>query len=72
MVISIVINSDGGHCYKHLKKNYDENWTSDMYLNVCVYNDFWEMKFGKMEKWNFGLFRPNLCELGLFHPVFCM
>ena len=36
LVISIVIDSERGHCYEHLKKNYDENWARDMYLNVCV------------------------------------
>ena len=38
-----------------------------MYLNVCVCDDFSAPRNGK--KLNFGLFRPNLCELGLFHPV---
>ena len=28
--------------------------------------NFWATRNGK--KWNFGLFRPNLSELGLFHP----
>ena len=37
LVISIINDSDRGHCYEHLKKNnYDENCTRDMYLNVCV------------------------------------
>ena len=41
LVISIVIDSDRGHCYEHLKKSiYDQNWTRDMYLNVCVCDDF--------------------------------
>ena len=39
-----------------------------MYLNVCVCNEFWAARNGK--KWSFGLFRPNLHELGLFHPYF--
>ena len=71
MVISIVIDSDRGHSYEYFKKteNYDENWVSDMYLNVCVCDKF--LSSQKCEKkFNFGLFRPNLCELGLFHPYF--
>ena len=42
MVISIVIDSDRGHGYEHFKKKsiYDENWPHDMYLNVCVCDEF--------------------------------
>ena len=40
-----------------------------MYSNVCVRD-----KFLSCQKWDFffffGLFRPNLHELGLFHPYF--
>ena len=38
----IVIYSDREHCYEQLKKKsvYDENLASDMYLNVCVCDDF--------------------------------
>ena len=37
LVISIVIDSDRGHCYEQLKKIiYVENCARDMYLNVCV------------------------------------
>ena len=56
MVISIVIDSDTGHCYEHLKKKsiYNGNWTRDMYLNVCVWDDFWAPRNGKKVKfWTF-------------------
>ena len=39
-----------------------------MYLNVCVSNEFLAARNGK--KLSFGLFRPNLPQLGLFHPYF--
>ena len=39
-----------------------------MYLNVCVCDEFLAARNGP--KLNFGLFRPNLRELGLFHPYF--
>ena len=71
MVISIVIDSDRGHCYEHFKKKsiYDENWTNAyIYLNVYVYNDFELPEMSK--KWSYGFFRPNLPQLGLFHPYF--
>ena len=69
MALSIVIDSDRGHCYEHFKKKKsDENWAHDMYLNVCSCGEFWAARNGK--KWSFGLFRPNLPQLGLFHPYF--
>ena len=64
MYFTIVIDCDRGHCYEHLKKNYDENWACDIDLNVCVCNEFWTARNGK--KWSFGLFRPNLPQLGYF------
>ena len=67
MVISIVIDSDKGHCYKHLKKNYTENWARDMYLNVCVCDEFWAARNGK--KMKFGIFQAYPAS-GLFHPYF--
>ena len=40
-------------------------------IRVFVYAMIFELpEMAKNE--NFGLFKPNLCELGLFHPVFCM
>ena len=39
-----------------------------MYLNVCVCDEFWAARNSK--KWNFGLFRPILSQLGLFRPYF--
>ena len=45
LVISIVIDSDRGHSYERLKiKNYDENWTHDMKLNVCACDEFLSSK----------------------------
>ena len=38
-----------------------------VWMFVCAMN-FWAARNGK--KLNFGLFRPNLRELGLFHPYF--
>ena len=37
-------------------------------MNVCVCDDFWAPRNGT--KWSFGFFRPNLPQLGLFHPYF--
>ena len=38
---TIVIDYDRGHFYDHLKKsNYDEIWARDMYLNVCLWDEF--------------------------------
>ena len=53
-VISIVIDSDRGHSYEPFKKksNYDENWARDMYLNICVCNEFWAARNGK-KFWTF-------------------
>ena len=55
MVISIVIDSDRGQCYEHLKKSiYDENWVGDMYLNVCVCDEFLSsQKWQKIKFWTF-------------------
>ena len=56
MVVSIVINSDGGHCYDNLKKKsiYNKNWTSDIYLNVNVYDKFWAARnVKKVKLWIF-------------------
>ena len=39
-----------------------------MYLNVCECDEF--LSCHKWPKMKFGLFRPNLHELGLFHPYF--
>ena len=50
------------------KTIYYENWTHDVYLNVCVCDDFELPEMAK--KWSFGHFRPNLPQLGLFHRYF--
>ena len=39
-----------------------------MYLNVRVCDEF--LNCQKWQNITFGLFRPNLRELGLFHPYF--
>ena len=70
-MISIVIDSDRGHCYEHLKKNQfmmKIEPVTFIWMFVCAMN-FWAGRNGK-KKWNFELFRFNLCELGLFHPYF--
>ena len=71
MVISIVIDSDRGYCYKHFPPT---KWFSMIiepvtciWMFVCAMN-LWAARNGK--KLSFGLFRPNLHELGLFHPYF--
>ena len=38
-----------------------------IWMFVCAMN-FWAARNGK--KWSYWLFRPNLRELGLFHPYF--
>ena len=69
-IISIVIDCDRGHCYKHLKKNLNPMkiecvtfiWTFMFTINF---------KLPEMsKKWSFGFFRPNLPQLGLFYPYF--
>ena len=55
-VISIVIDSDRGHSYKHFKKKsiYDENWKHDMNLNVCICDEFLSsQKWQKIKFLNF-------------------
>ena len=69
MVISIVIDSDRGHRYEHIKKKYSENWTLDMNLNVCACYAFWAPRNGK--RWSFGLFKPNLPQGYFFHIFLC-
>ena len=39
-----------------------------MYLNVCVCDEFCRQK--RQKSGSFGLFRPNLPQLGLFYPYF--
>ena len=60
-VISIVIDSDRGHWYGHLKKV--SPW--HVFECLCV-----RWIFKKLEKWSFELFRLNLHEVGLFHSYF--
>ena len=69
-VISIFIDSDRGHSYKHLKKKIDLQRKLNAWHEfecLCAMN-FWAARNGK--KWSVGLFRPNLPQLGLFHPYF--
>ena len=40
---------------------------------TCIWMFVYDMNFGLPEmakKWSFGLFRPNLPQLGLFHSYF--
>ena len=61
LVISIVIDSDRGHCYEHLKKNQFTMKIEpcskrhvDMYLNVCVCDEFLKcQKWQKIKFWTF-------------------
>ena len=68
-VISIVIDSDRGHCDEHLKKKSTMKieHVTYIWMFVCAMN-FWAARNGK--NLSFWLFRPNLHELGLFHPYF--
>ena len=54
LVISIVIDSDREYCYEHFKEKksiYAENRVRDMYLNVCVCDEFLSsQKWQKMIK----------------------
>ena len=43
--------------HNHSSCNYDENWTRDMYLNVCVCAEFWAARNGKKVK--FGIFQAQ-------------
>ena len=71
ILISIVIDSSRGHCYEHFKKKsvYDENWTRDMYLNVCVYDDFWAPRNGTKVK--FGIFQAQPASVRVISTIFC-
>ena len=71
MVISIVIDSDRGHCYEHFKKYiyiYDENWMRDIYLNVYVYDKFWAARNVKIVK--FWIFQAQPASVRVFRPYF--
>ena len=65
--ISIVIDSDRGHCYEHLKKN-DENWPVT-YIWMFVYSTNFELP-EMSKKWTLDFSGPNLHASGLFHPNF--
>ena len=72
LVISIVIDSDRGHCYEHLKKKksiYDENWTHVMYLNVYVCDDFWAPRNGTKVK--FWIFQAQAASVRVISSIFC-
>ena len=50
--------SNTGHCYEHLKNiYYNENWASDMDLNVCVCDEF--LSSQKCKKIKFLTFQPQ-------------
>ena len=68
-VISIVIDF-GGHSYQCSKKN---QITMKIEPVTCIWMFVYAMNFELPEmakKWSFGLFRPNLPQLGLFHLYF--
>ena len=71
LVISIVIDSDKGHCYEHLKKKINLQWKLNawhVFECLCV---GWFLSSQKCQKkLSFGHFRPNLPQLGLFYPYF--
>ena len=66
----IVIDCDRGHYYEHLKKNQIRMKIEPV---TCIWMFVYVINFELPEmaqKWSFGLFRPNLPQLGLFHPYF--
>ena len=70
LAISIVIDSDSGHCYEHLKKSL---FTMKIERVTFIRTFMFTMNFELPEmskKWSFRFFRPNLLQLGLFHPYF--
>ena len=73
MVISIVTDSDRGHCYEHIKQKksiYDENCAHDMYLNVCAWDEF--LAAGNGKKVKFWTFQAQLASVRVISLIFCM
>ena len=71
--ISIVIDSDRGHCYEHFKEKkliYDENWARDMYLNVCVYDEV--LSCQKWQKMKFLIFQAQPASVNVISSLFSM
>ena len=70
MVISIVIDSDRGHCYEHFKKKiiYDENLTRDIYLNVYVYDKFWAAR--NVKKVKLWIFQAQPASVRIISSIF--
>ena len=66
-VISMVIDSDKRTLLEAFKKN---QFTMKIEHVTCIWMFTYAMKFVCPKKWSFGLFRPNLLQLGLFHPYF--
>ena len=60
---------DRGHCYEHLKK-IKLRWklSSDIYLNVCVCNEFWAAR--NVKKVNFEFSRPQPASVGAISSIF--
>ena len=52
-----------------LKKNYDENWTCDIYLNVYVYDEFWARNVKKVKFW---IFQAQPASVRVISSIFCM
>ena len=70
MGLSIVIDPDRGHCYEHLKKNQIKMEIEPVtYIWMFVYVINFELPEMAKSR-SFGLFRPNLPQLGLFHSYF--
>ena len=69
LVISIVIDCDRTLLQAFCKKiKFRWKW-SPWHIFECLYMR-WILSCQKTKKWSFGLFRPNLPQLGLFHPYF--
>ena len=69
MVISIVIDSDRGHCYGHFKKKNQMAMKIEPVTCICVCNEFWAARNGKKVK--FVIFQAQPASvIGFFHPYF--
>ena len=48
--------------------NYDENWALEMYLNVCVCNEFWAARNGQIVK--FWIFQAQPASVRVISSIF--
>ena len=70
LVISIVIDSDRTLLQAFQKKIYDENWARDMYLNVCVCDEF--LSCQKWQKMKRLIFQAQPTSVRVISSSFCV